>query len=169
MWIWSLFEIWNVFEIWRDFLVQNIFFLRNHCLNEKCCIKCIRKGGHIKTSLQISFELWILVASTMQQNQIDLILLHVAGNKIYRQKCWNQDILLWRRWNIFMRFAINIFFLLSHQKIAPYPQSVTISSITHTRDITKSGSLLKTLIFEMSPSHRNKVICKANLLFYQEV
>ena len=79
--------LWNM----TSFLVQNNFFLRNHYLNEKCCIKCITKGGHIKVSLQTSFEVWILVSSTMQQNQIDLILLHVAGNKIHRQKCWNQN------------------------------------------------------------------------------
>ena len=42
----------------------------------------VSKYGDAKVFLIIVFEAWICAACNMQLNQIDLILLHVAGNKI---------------------------------------------------------------------------------------
>ena len=51
------------------------------------CRKHVSKCGDANAKCQTVFEVSDFVACNMPENQNDLILLHVAGNKIHHQKC----------------------------------------------------------------------------------
>lgn len=109
------------------FFSSKQFLLQNNWLNNRCYIRCDSKCGQAKVFLQVFFEVWIFVACIVQQNQTDLISLHVVGNKINRQKtCKTKLFSYGRLWGICNRFVKSIFLLQSHKKIAPCSRGLTV-------------------------------------------